>query len=202
MFIMFELNLSSIAGAVGVVPSSNTKASEVKKQDVNVNTSPKTDSVKISDTAQEDIKVPDAVEFSDIDFDDNPEVIDYLRQEHPNLQVSKNKEGKTKISFSNDKYEYTICNNETLVRNKQTGQMQLFHKSTIRSDYGLHVINYNSKGLPESYQRFDLDGKHGDEIIKFNPDDIAKGLKPTLTGITGMMLTDSPEYLGHNVDID
>ena len=162
---------------------------------------PNTDRVNISDNAQKEIKIPDAIEFAEIDFDANPEVIDYLRQEHPNLQVYKNKDGKTKLSYSNDKYEYTICNDETLVKNKQTGQMQLFHKSTIRSDYGLHVINYNSKGVPESYQRFDLDGKNGDDIIEFNQDDIAKGLRPTLTGITGMRLTDSPEYLGRNVDI-
>lgn len=201
---MISVNLNSVSNAGEITQLSKAgKSSKTTQSEAVVkgNGQTKTDSVKISDSAQKQIKIPEAVDFSDIDFDQNPEAINFLKQEYPNLQVSKNKNGKTKISFSNNKYEYTICNNETLVKNKQTGQMQLFNKCTIRSDYGLHVVNYNSKGIPESYQRFDIDGKNGDEIEVFDPEEIAKGLKPTLNGIFGMQLTDEPEYLGQNVDM-
>ena len=72
------------------------------------------------------------------------------------------------ISFSDDKYEYTIGNGETLIKNKQTGQMQLFKISDTRSTIGTHVLNYNSKGELESYQWFDKEGKNGRDLVKFD----------------------------------
>ncbi len=201
---MYEVNLSSVTKAsktANPLPADNNTGANNPDAVIDGGKQSQT-AVEISGAAQKEIKVPDAVEFADIDFDANPDAIDFLRQDYPNLQVSKNQEGKAKLSFSNDKYEYTICNNETLVKNKQTGQMQLIYKSNTRNTDGLHIINYNSKGIPESYQRFDLEGKNGGEIEILNHDDIAKGLRPTLTGLTGMKLTDSPEYLGHNVDVD
>ena len=165
----------------------------------------KTDEVNINTEAASEIEIPwQAAISEDLDLDRDPGVIDGIRVEYPNLEVSKNKFGKTKISFSNDKYEYTIGNGETLIKNKQTGQMQLFKISGIRSTIGTHVLNYNSNGELESYQWFDKEGKSGRDLIKFDPNEIAQGKKPILVGLGGVQLVDinpNESYLGEAVGL-
>lgn len=162
---------------------------------------PKTDAV----TATEHKEInPDILEnafLDDIDINLNDDgIIDFLRQDPTCTDLQTEKiQGETKITFKKANRKYILCNNERLVVNED-GSKQLFYiNSTRGTGRGIHVINYNQKGIPESYQRFNVNGKDGKDIIKFKPEDV-QGKTPSLKE-TGQIVfgNNNKDYIGQFV---